>query len=68
MIYIYINKTQRGNYEIDGYDDETGRDLYKRTYMFYNKRAALKAFREEYEIVGKHAEYIDMNKLSLNYA
>ena len=48
MVYIYINKTQRGNYEIDGYDDETGRDLYKRTYMFYNKRAALKAFREEY--------------------
>lgn len=59
MVYIYIHKTAKANYEIDGYDDKSGKDLWKRTYMFYNKREAIKAFRNEYDIKNRKAEYIN---------
>ena len=59
MVYIYIHKTERGNYEIDGYDDQTGKDLYKRTYIMFNKRESIASFREYYDIKGRHAEYIN---------
>ena len=59
MVYIYIHKNERGNFQIDGYDDKSGRGLYKRTYIMYNKRNALASFRAYYGIKYRHAEIIN---------
>lgn len=59
MVYIYIHKNNRGNYEIDGYDDQDGKDLYKRTYIMINKRDALASFRDFYGIKYRHADIIN---------
>lgn len=58
MIYLYIEKTPRHNYIISGYNEATGEDYYKRTYIFTNQREAEAAFRKEYNIERKHTEKI----------
>ena len=60
MVYIYVHKTQKGNFEIDGYDDKTGRDLWKRTYIMFNKREAIASFKEHYSVKYQRHEIINL--------
>lgn len=63
--YIFIGRDECGNPKIRA--DYKGTDFPKRLYMFYTEREAIKAYRNEFNLVGKHLTRIDMGVSNCYY-
>lgn len=50
--YLYINRDECGNFLISA--DYAGRRFYKKRFMFYTKQEAIKKFRQDNGLTGKH--------------